>query len=833
MFAVPAPGSSTRADAGPTHQPDGAGGRPSLLAESARDLRHAWRAIRRMPATSVVIVASLAVGIGANLAVFSWIQAVALRPLPGVENPDRFEVVQVETVDGHVAGTSWREYEDVRERMRGFASLIAYRMVPLTLGDREDTGRAYGMLVSGNYFAALGLRPAAGRFPGVDDVTLAEPVAVISWDLWRRRFGRAPEAIGQRLLVNDRELTIIGVTPRGFQGTVLGLTFDMWLPATIAPTILAGTREIEDRGVRAYSLIATLAPRTTRTVAQRELDGVMQRLAAEHPGTNAGIGAKVLAFWDAPRGPQRLFVGALAVLQGLMLVVLLAVCGNIANLVRARAGTRRREMGVRLALGSGRSRIVALVLVENTLLAAFGAVAGTVLAVWLTRALAAVPITGLLPVRFQVGVDAAGLGIASALALLCGVTVGLAPALQLARVDASGILRAGSDIAGRSRLRNILMGIEVALAVIVLLVAALFLRRFADTRVTETGFRREGVLLAAYDLTGRFTDPATPRIVAADLLDRLGTLPGVDAVAIAAAVPLDIHGLPLRPFTLEGRPRTDGIVDVAVMNVVTPGYFETMGIPLRAGRDFTALRDQSSAPEAIVNEEFVRRFLSDATVLGHRLETGTRTFTIVGVVRNSLYDSFGEAPKPIIHFSYRDRPAAMGQIHLRTKPGTELLLAPDVRRVVREVRATVPVYDVRTLEDHVERNLFLRRIPARIFSVLGPMLLALAAIGIYAVVSYTVSQRRNEIGLRLALGGSPQRVIVQILEDSAGAIMVGALAGWIIAFTIVRQLAGGDALDVSVFAGVPVALLAVAAVACWLPARRATRIDPVAALRQE
>ena len=786
-----------------------------------------------MPVTSAVIVASLAAGIGANLTVFSWIQALALRPLPGVENADRFQVVQVETADGHAAGTSWREYEDIRERAGGFASLVAHRMVPLTLGDREESGRAYGVLVSDNYFAALGLRPAAGRFPGTDDVRVAAPVAVISWDLWQRRFCRATDVVGQRVLVNERELTIIGVAPRGFQGTILGLTFDMWLPATIAPTILAGTREIDDRSVRAYSLIAALAPRATRNTAQRELDVVMRQLAAEHPRTNAGIGAKVLAFWDAPRGPQRLFVSALAILQGLMLVVLLAVCGNIANLVLARAGTRRREMGVRLALGSGRTRIAALVLAENTLLAALGALAGAVLAIWLTQALAAMPITGAMPVRFQVSVDAAGLGVALVLAVLCGVTFGLAPALQLARVDASGILRAGSDIASRSTLRNILMGVEVALAVIVLLVAALFLRRFTDTRVTDTGFRRQGVLLAAYDLTGRFTDPATPRIVARELLERLRTLPGVEAVAIAASVPLDIHGLPLRSFTLEGRPRTDGIPDVAVTNAVTPGYFETMAIPLRAGRDFTALGDESSAPEAIVNEEFVRRFLPDATVLGHRLESGARTYTIVGIVRNSLYDSFGEAPKPIIHFSYRERAPAMGQIHLRTKPGTEILLAPEVRRAVREVRPTLPIYDVRTLEDHVERNLFLRRIPARLFSVLGPMLLALAAIGIYAVVSYSVSQRRNEIGLRLALGASPRRVVVQILEDSVGAITIGALAGWIIAFTIVRQVAGGDALNATVFVGVPAALLAVAGVACWVPAHRATRIDPVAALRQE
>ena len=809
--------------------------RAPWTAEAVRDIRHAWRAIRRMPTTAAVIIASLAVGIGANIAVFSWIQAVAYRPLPGVANADRFQVVQVETTDGHVAGTSWAEYGDLRQRVRAFDALIAYRMVPLTLGDRNESARAYGMLVSANYFSGLGLTPAAGRFLRPDEVASAgaEPVAVISWDLWQRRFSRAPDAIGQRLLVNDRELTIIGVTPRGFQGTILGLTFDMWLPATLAPAILAGSGEIDDRAVRAYSLIASLSPNASRAGAQVEVDEAMRRLATEYPRTNTGLAARVLAFWDAPRGPQRLFVSALSALQGLMVVVLLAVCGNTANLVLARAGTRRREMGVRLALGAGRRRIAALIVTENVLLALIGAAAGTLLAVWLTRALSAIPITGALPVRFQANVDILGLGIAIALALLCGVLFGAAPAVQLSRVDASGVLRAGSDVTSRSALRNVLMGVEVALAIIVLLVAALFFRRFSDTRVTDTGFQREGVLLAAYDLTGRFTDPAAPRILAADLLDRLRVLPGAEAVAIATSVPLDIHGLPLRTFTLEGRPRTDGTLDMAVTNTVTPGYFDVMRIPLRAGRDFSPLRDQAAAPEAIVNEEFVRRFLADVTPLGHRLQSGNRTYTIVGIVRNSLYDAFGEDAKPIIHLSYRDRPSPTAQIHIRTRVGAELLLAPDVRRVVRELQPTLPVYDVRTLADHVERNLFLRRIPARIFSVLGPMLLALAAVGIYAVVSYSVSQRRNEIGLRLALGASPRRVIVQILEESLGVIVIGALAGWIIAFTIVRQLSAGLTMDLIVFAAVPVVLLGVAALACWLPARRATRIDPVVALRQE
>ena len=805
------------------------------LAEIARDIRHGWRMILRTPGVAAVVIMSLAIGIGFNIAVFSWIQAVGYRPMPGVADAARFQIVQIATGDGQAAGASWPEYRDLRADVRSFRELFAYRMAPLTIGVGRETERAYGLLVSGNYFAALGLRPAAGRFFRPDEVERAgtEPVTVISWDLWSERFSREPAAIGARIVVNDRQLTIVGVTPRGFQGTILGLTFDLWVPATLAPSLLGGSREIDDRRIRGYSLMASLAPGATREAAQLELTGTMRRMEVAYPETNRGMNAKVLSFWDAPRGPQRLFVNALKVLQGVMLLLLLAVCGNTANLMLARAGSRRREMSVRLALGGGRWRVVALILTENVVLALMAAGLGTLLAIWLTRALSAIPISGALPIRFQAEVDLTGLALAVGLAVACGLIFGLAPALQLARVDAQRVLRAGTDMASRSLLRNVLMGAEVGLAVIVLLVAALFFRRFSDTRVTDTGFRRDGVLLAAYDLTGRGGDATTARNMAANVLDRVRALPGVEAAAIATSVPLDLHGLPLRSFVLEGRATTDGTLDVALTNTVTPGYFETMGIPLRAGSDFVALTDPSTAPQAIVNEEFARRFVGGAEPIGRWIESNGKRYTIAGVVRNSLYDAFGEEAKPIVYMSYRDRNVPVAQIHLRTRVGAEMLLANDVRRVVRELDPTLPVYDVRTLADHVDRNLFLRRVPARIFSVLGPLLLGLAAAGIYAVVSYSVSQRRNEIGLRLALGASPRRIIAQILEHSLAVIVAGALAGWVVAFVVNRRMAGGGAIDFLVFGGVPLVLLAFAALACWLPARQATRIDPMVVLKHD
>ncbi|MBI1876313.1 MAG: FtsX-like permease family protein [Acidobacteria bacterium] len=622
------------------------------------------------------------------------------------------------------------------------------------------------------------------------------------------------------------------MTPERFQGTVLGLNFDLWVPATLAPMLLGGSRELEDRSLRGYYVMGRLRPDVSLVQAQAELDQTMRQLADAYPETNRKLQGEVLPFWRAPRGPQRLLSSALMILQSIMLLLLLAVCGNAVNLVLARASARQREMGMRLALGAGPWHIVRLLLAENLILALLGASLGAAIAVWATDALRAVPLIGALPIKFQTGLDSGSLAFAMLLGIVCGLIVGVAPALQLARVDPQAALRSGARTAGRSGLRNALMAIEVALALVVLMAAGLFLRSFTETRDTDPGFRREGLLLAAYDLTGRNLEAPAVRDFTRRLLERLRALPGVETAAIASSVPLDIHGLPIRSFTLEGRAQSDAGPDQALSNIVTPGYFRTMGIPLRAGADFADLRDAATPPQAIVSEEFVRRYVGGAEAIGRRLQIRSTGYVIVGVARNSLNESFGERPTPVIYLAYRDRPMPRGEMHLRTRVGTELLLAPAVERIVRELDPALPVYDVRTMTEHVEKNLFLRRIPARMFVVLGPLLLLLAAIGIYAVVAYTVSHRTTEIGVRLALGATVRRVVSQILGESLRVVGAGALAGWAIAFILNLHLVRGP-IYFSVFLGVPALLLVVAMVACWLPAQRATTVDPSVALRQD
>jgi putative ABC transport system permease protein len=463
-------------------------------------------------------------------------------------------------------------------------------------------------------------------------------------------------------------------------------------------------------------------------------------------------------------------------------------------------------------------------------LALLGAVIGAAIAVAAADALVTLPLVGL-PVRFETAVDAYSLAFAMGLGVLSGLLIGAGPAWHLARIDPQPAIRSGTRSAGRSGLRQGLMGVQVALAAVVLIAAALFLRSFMETRDTDPGFRRDGVLLAAYDLDGRNASAAFTRAFPVRVLEQLRAAPGVDGAAISSSVPLDIHGLPSRAFTVEGRARADGTRDRALANTVTPGYFAVMEIPFRAGADFVDLRDDAMSPQVIVNEAFVRQYLDGREAVGRRLQAGGRWYAIAGVVADSLSNAFGEPPTPVIYSSYRDNPQSSGEIHVRVRGGRETAVTAEVRRAVAALDPELPIFNVRTLTEHVETNLVFRRVPARIFVVLGPMLLILAAIGIYAVVAYTVSLRTNEIGVRIALGASTRQLIAQFVGESLAVIALGLLAGCAVALVLTMAIAGEGAIAPLAFAGVPVLLLLLAAVASWLPARRAAHVNPMTALR--
>ena len=799
---------------------------------------HAFRAVTRTPGLAAVVILSLGVGIGVNTTVFSWIQAVVLRPLPGVEGGGAFHLVEPRSAAGSYPGASWLEYQDLRDRLPAFREIIAFRMAPTSAGEPGRTERTNALLVSGNYFEALGVRAAAGRLVETrDTITVGgDPLVVISHDYWYTRFAGDPRAVGRAIRVNGLPLTIAGVTPDGFQGTVIGLQFDFWIPATMAPVLMAGSRELEERGQRGYSVIGRLHDHASVAQAETEITAAYTEFARAYPEASGAMTGEVMPLSRSPRGPQRMFATGLAVLQGLMLVVLVAVCGNLATLMLARASARQREMGVRLALGARAGDVTRLILAEALLLSCAGALVGVVVAWWGAEALRAMPTYGAVPVRFQTRIDATGLLVAALLGVGAGLLVGLVPALQLARVDPQQALRAGARSAGRSRVRDALMATQVGLALLLLVVAGLFFRNFADTRATDTGFRAEGVLLASYDLSGRVSidEDWAPyvRDFARRLLEELRSAPGVEGVALASAVPLDIHGLPLRQVWVEGRVADSRAPDRAVSMTVTPGYFAVMEIPFVAGTDFVVLGNTEAPPQVVVNETFVRRFI-EGEPLGRRVTSRGRDYTVAGVVRDSTYEAFGEPAQPAVFLSYRDAPVSLAEVHLRARPGVEVTLASEIRRVLQTLDPSLPLYNVRTLEAHIETNLVLRKIPARLFTIVVPLLLALVSIGIFAVVSYSVAHRTSEIGLRMAIGATPTGVVRLIVREAMGPIGIGACLGWLLAVGIDRHLFRIGFANWPVLAGAPAVLLGVAMLACWLPARRATRVDPLIALRQE
>ena len=797
-----------------------------------RDLTHAARAIARMPMVSAVIVLSLAAGIGINTVVFSWVQSRVFRPLPGVPGSGDFLGIEARADNGGYPGSSWPEYQDLRDRLRSFSDVIASRMNPIYVGEPGAVERVYGLFVSDNYFDALDVTPAAGRMPDAAMMAngAADPIAVIGYGLWMSRYGGDPAAIGRTIRINGVHAPIAAVTPEIFQGTVLGLNFEVYVPARMAPLVARGSRELEDRGMRGYTLLGKRRPDVSKEAAQQEAAAAMEQLRAEYPATNAGVGVEVVPFWNSPRGPQRMMVAALVMLQGIMLLVLLAVCGNTANLVLARASARQREMGVRLALGSGPMRLVRLLLIESLLLGLIGAALGCLFAVWGADALKVIPLTGL-PIKMQTYVDGTGLAVAMLLGVACGLIVGAVPASQLARMDPLVALRSGARGSGRNTLRSALMGIQVALATTVLIAAGVSLGSFLETRQTHPGFERAGVLLAAYDLQGRSMNAAAARQFADRLLERLRATPAIESAAISSSMPLDIHGLPSRVFTLEGRTRLEEGYDQALTNTITPGYFDLMRIPLVAGTDLAPISDTAAPRQVIVNEAFVARYAGGGPTLGRALQVRGQSYVIAGVARNSLYNAFGEPPTPIIYFSYRDSSAQTGEIHVRSRAGGEATLAADVRAAVAALEADLPVFNVRTLTAHVDTNLMFRKIPAQMFLVLGPMLLILASVGIYGVVAYSMTLRTTEIGMRLALGATPLRVTREFVWQTMRVVLAGAAAGLAIAGGIAAAMLGDRPWDLVTFAGIPPFLILVAAFASWLPTHRATKLSPWAALR--
>jgi predicted permease len=816
----------------------GAGGVRGAVGGVIGDLRVGLRLLRRAPGFTFVATLVIALGIGANTAVFSVVNTLLLRPLPGVQAPDQLAMVYTSDYSGPTFGTSsYPDFEAMRES-GVFAGLAVYQPTQFSLAVAERGIQVTGEVVSAEYFDLLGVRPAAGRFFLSDEsgVSGTAPAVVISHALWQSQLNGAPDVIGRPLRVNGQMLTIVGVAPPEFRGLLRGLRMDAWVPT--ASPVAAGSN-FANRGNRGFLVVARMHPNTTIDATQERLNVLAGQLHFEYPTlwTDVNNRSRVLTVLpeSAARVPRQVrgpVLGMAALLLTVVAVVLLVACSNVANLLLTRASARRSEMGIRLALGATRGRIVRQLLAESVLLASIGGVAGVLLAVWLTQSLDRIP----LPVVMDVTLDGRVVLFAVLITLLTGILFGLAPALHGSRAPAP-LMREGARAGSRSRMRNVLVIVQVAASVVLLVGGGLFLRSLMAAQRIDIGIDTANMALMSFNLRTEGYSAERAEQFYAQLQEQVAALPGVTSVTLAQRVPLG-GGFARRGIVVEGYTRAEGEDMEVNFNSVSPGYFNAMGIRLVRGRGFTSA-DRAGAPEVVVvNEAFARRFWPGRDAIGQRIglrgPEGPRA-EVVGVVPDGKYRSLTEQPLPYLYYAYLQQPSPAMMLQVRTAIDPASISAA-LRAHVRALAPSMPVPEITTLRSEVGMATLPQRIAAVVLALLGVLALGIAMIGLYGVVSYVVVQRTHEFGIRTALGAAAgdvmRMVVLQGLRLALTGVVIGAALGGGRARFLGTLLLVSPADPLAILAAATL-LTGVAALASWLPARRATRVDPLTALRAE
>jgi predicted permease len=817
-----------------------------------KDAQYAFRTLTKNPGFAFIGIVTLALGMAVNTTLFSVVNGFLLRPLP-VPHPEQITVLalQQDSLPGN-RHFSYPDFEDLRDHADSFSDILAFRVSLAELAVDQRADHCVMSRVSSNYFSSLGVKPAYGRFilPTEGRTPGADPIMVLGYSYWRRRFAGDPDVVGKKVEINQHPFTIIGVAPSDFKGTYSALDMDAFIPFS-AEMAEDPDNPVEktwtSRVSHSLTLMGRLKPGVTIKQAQASLNVLAQRISEQHPDTEKGITVKLYPEKLArpEPDPQNPIPAAAIAFMALAGLVMLVACFNIANVLLVRATVRQREMAIRAALGASHGRLVRQYLTESLLLAMLGGGAGLLLGTWAAGILGSLRLGSELPIAFDFHPDATVYLFALAAVLLTGLIVGILPALRAARTNVITVLHEGgrgsSSGPRRQLARNALVVAQVAGSLVLLIVAGLFVRSLDKAQKINLGFNPDHVLNLSVDVAQIGYKEPRGRVVYRDMESRIRALPGVESVAQGFTTPMSLISTGDR-LTIENHPLEPGQQPPDVnYNMVTPGYFDTLQIPLLRGRKF-ADADREKAPlVAVVNQTMAKKFWPNEDALGRRfsLKGPQGPFLeIVGIVQDGKYQDVTEDPQPYFYVPFEQSYMSIRTIHVRTSVPPETL-ALQIESQIHELAPDVPVTQVQTMTQSLQgaNGFFFFRFGAQITAVMGLLGLILAVVGIYSVVSYAAAQRTQEIGIRVAMGATTRDILRMVLRQGLGVVGIGLALGVVIALAGTQLMGslivGIKASDPLTFTVVVLSLTAVALFACWIPAHRATRIDPLVALRHE
>ena len=810
-----------------------------------QDFRYAFRMFKKSPGFTVVVVLTLALGIGANSTIFSWISATLLNPIPGVTHmANLVTVMRGERSDHPTPPFSYPDFQDLRDGSRSFSALLGYHDDYMSLTGAGKPERIYGALTSTNYFDVLGLRMIVGRgfVPEEEQQRAGATVAVISYSVWQSHFALDRLVVGKTIQINRHSYTIIGVTPRQFRGCKTGLRTDIWIPLTMDQAVWGSNRP-DDRGTFWLNVLGKLRPGITDRQAEAELNLLMQGIAERFPEAHRDSPNQITLdpLWRSPFGVNGYLYKVLPMLVGLAAVLLLLACANVANLLLVRSVARRREIAIRLSMGATRGQLVRQLLVESLMLSLSGGILAILMTIWTAHSLAAFFPPTTLPLTHDAHLDQRVLLGTTAVSILTALIFGILPAIRSSSLPVQAVLKEEANNVSlsfhKSRLSSSLVIAQISLSLLLLVCAGLFTRSLQKAQQSDPGFEPDHVLLASYELSPAGYSRTTSVTFNRGVLAKVAALPGVEAVTLADFSPLSfsIHTEYLQLQGYVPQPHESMEISRAI---VGPNYFHTMKTSLISGRDFTDGDAPESQRVAIVNQALADRYWPGEDAIGKQASDGDQRFTIVGVARNAKYRLLTYAPEPVIYLpmyqAYRSTQDTT--IHVRVS-GSPRAMAFPVEQAVYELNPELPLFNVNPLTVTMKFGTIFEHVAATFAGSFGLLAMLLAAVGIYGVVAYTTRQRTREIGIRIALGAEKVQIYKLVLGQGLRLMLAGLVVGMALSLAVTRllksKLYAVGSTDALTFASVAVLLSVVTLIACHIPARRATSIEPTVALRCE